>query len=282
MSPRPALQLVRNALAAWVADRAASMGAAIAFYTILSIAPLLLIVIGVAGFFFGEDVASGALLDEMRELVGPHGAEALQAVLASAQRSEHTGVVAMLAGVGTLALGATTVFMEIQEDLNHIWRAEPRKGLSGYLRRRLIAFGVILGTGFLMTVSLVLSAAVTALGEFWHARFGGVEWPVQLANFALWFGVTTLLFGMIYKLLPYRYIAWRDVWVGAAITSLLFALGRHLIGLYLGHAAVASSYGAAGAFVVFVVWVYFSAQIFLLGAELSYQYARSYGSLRAR
>lgn len=281
MSPRDLLQLIKQAVISWIDDDAPSMGAAIAFYTILSLAPLLLIVIGVAGFFFGEEAARGALLGELTELIGENGAAAVQATLSSAQSSDGT-LLSLLVGVAALVIGATTVFMELQSDLNRIWRAPPRRGVTGYVRRRLLAFGVIIGVGFLLTVSLVTSTAISALGSYSQQRFGAWEAPMQLLNIAVSFGIITVLFAMIYKLLPAARIAWRDVWVGAAITSLLFAVGKYAIGLYIGRAAFSSSYGAAGAFVVLIIWVYYSSQIFLLGAELTYQYARNFGSLRDR
>jgi membrane protein len=280
LTPRDALDLVKRSASSWLDDDAASIGAAIAFYTILSIAPTMLLVIGVASLFFGEEAASGALMNQLRDLVGDNGAMAMQGILASAEETSGSGLLPVVTGLAVLTIGATTVFMELQSGLNRIWRAVPRTGVTGYLRRRLIAFGVILGAGFLLTVSLLLSTAIALVGTLWSARIGGWEWLMQFFNLAIWFAITTGLFAMIYKVLPNRRIAWQDVWVGAAITSLLFALGKHLIGLYIGRAAVASSYGAAGAFVALIIWVYYSAQIFLLGAEFTYQYARSHGSLR--
>ena len=279
MTLRETARLLRRSVRGWVEDDAPSMGAAVAFYTIFSIAPLLLLVIAVASFFFGDEAATGALFAELRSLVGENGALAAQAVIGSAVQHHGDGIGPILLGVAMLAVGATTVFMEIQSDLDRIWKAPPRSGVSGYLRRRLVALGIILGAGFLLTVSLVLSAAISALGTFWQGHLEGWRWAAQGLNLGLWFLVTTGLFAMIYKVLPGRRVGWRDVWVGAAVTSLLFAVGKQLIGLYLGHTATASSYGAAGAFVVLIVWVYYSAQIFLLGAEFTYHYACAHGSL---
>ncbi|MEC9359874.1 MAG: YihY/virulence factor BrkB family protein [Pseudomonadota bacterium] len=279
MNWRELFGLIKATAIGWSQDRASSMGAAIAFYTVLSLAPLLLIVISVAGLFFGEEAARGALIDQLTELVGENGGAAIQAALSSAH-DPGRGLISVLIGVATLVIGATTVFMELQANLDRIWKAPMIGGVTGYVRRRMLSFGVILGVGFLLTVSLVMTAVITAIGTFWQDRIGGWQAPIQLLNFAVSFGIVTLLFGMIYKLLPSVNNAWGDVWTGAAVTSLLFSIGKYLIGLYIGSAAVSSSYGAAGAFVVLIVWVYYSAQIFLFGAEFTYQYACLRGSLR--
>ncbi|HKY91982.1 MAG TPA: YihY/virulence factor BrkB family protein [Nevskiaceae bacterium] len=272
------LRLAKLAASSWVDDAASSMGAAIAFYTLLSMAPLLLIVITLAGFVFGEDAAQGALLDELRGVFGDAGAQAVQAVLASSRESTG-GVLSIVAGMVTLFIGATTVFAEIQSDLDRIWKVTSKNAPMGsFLRARLLSFGVIVGTGFLLIVSLAASAALSALGTWWSTRLGGVTWLLQVANFLLSYAVITALFAMIYKLLPSVAIRWRDVLTGAALTSLLFSIGKVLIGEYLGTAAIASSFGAAGTLVMMIVWVYYSAQIFLFGAELTHQYAMEHGS----
>ena len=272
--------LALRSLQGWIDDGASSMGAAIAFYTLLSMAPLLLIVLTIAGLFFGDEAARSALHGQLAQLVGADGAAAIEGILGNAGDLAG-GLVSLLVGVLTLFIGATTVFAELQTDIDRIWKVQaPRgAGVLGYLRQRLMSFGVILGVGFLLMVSLVVSAVIAALGSLWERWWFGTELLLQLLNFALGFALITALFALIYKLLPSRRIAWSDVWVGAAVTSLLFGIGKFLIGLYLGKAAIASSFGAAGALVVVIVWVYYSAQIFLLGAEFTYQYARSHGSL---
>lgn len=272
--------LALRSLRGWIDDGASSMGAAIAFYTLLSMAPLLLIVLTIAGLFFGDEAARGALHGQLAQLVGADGAAAIEGILGNAGDLAG-GLVSLLVGVLTLFIGATTVFAELQTDIDRIWKVQaPRgAGVLGYLRQRLMSFGVILGVGFLLMVSLVVSAVIAALGSLWERWWFGTELLLQLLNFALGFALITALFALIYKLLPSRRIAWSDVWVGAAVTSLLFGIGKFLIGLYLGKAAIASSFGAAGALVVVIVWVYYSAQTFLLGAEFTYQYARSHGSL---
>lgn len=283
MPRRPTLRqlgrLAQRSLAGWVADGASSMGAAIAYYTLLSIAPLLLIVLTVAGLVFGQEAARGALMNQLRELVGPSGAEAVQSVLSSSS-DLGSGALSIGAGAVMLFIGATTVFAELQSDLDRIWKAPPPEGsgLWKLLRARLVSFGVIVGVGFLLIVSLVASAVISAIGSIWDARLAGTELVLQLLNFAVGFAVITALFALIYKLLPRVPISWSDVWIGAAVTSMLFSMGKLAIGLYIGKAAISSSFGAAGALVVVTVWVYYAAQVFLLGAEFTYQYALAHGS----
>ncbi|EIT72215.1 MULTISPECIES: YihY/virulence factor BrkB family protein [Hydrocarboniphaga] len=272
-------QIGRLAAEGWVDDNASSMGAAIAYYTMLSLAPLLLIVITTAGLIFGEEAARGALFGELAELVGDNGAQAIQAILISSSELG-SGLISILIGLVTLFIGATTVFAELQSDLDRIWKAPVPKhgGVLGFLRKRLLSFGMILGIGFMLIVSLVASAAIAAVGTLWNQWLMGTETLLQVLNFFVGFAVITGLFALIYKLLPSVPIAWSDVGIGAAVTSLLFSAGKFLIGLYLGKAAISSSFGAAGTLVVVIVWVYYSAQIFLFGAEFTYHFARERGS----
>jgi membrane protein len=278
--PREVAVLARRALVGWSDDNASSMGAAIAYYTMLSLAPLLLIVITIAGLIFGEDAARGALFGQLATLVGDNGAQAIQAILTSSKNLSG-GIVSIVIGLVTLLIGATTVFAELQTDLDRIWKAPvPKsKGVVRFLRTRLLSFGVIIGVGFLLIVSLIASAAIAAVGTIWNHWLQGTATLLQTLNFVVGFGVITTLFALIYKTLPSVRIAWGDVWVGGAATSLMFSIGKFLIGLYLGTAAISSSFGAAGTLVVVIVWVYYSAQIFLLGAEFTYQYAIQHGSL---
>ncbi len=280
MSPRAAWKLAQQTVKAWSDDRASSMGAALSYYTLFSIAPLLLIVISVAGFFFGDAAARGELLGELQGLLGIDGARAVEALLKSVNKPTE-GVIATVSGVVALLIGATSVFGELQHDLDRIWRAPTEAGGSGLmhlLRTRLLSFGLVLGFAFLLIVSLVVSAVVSALGRWWGPMFGAWEMIAQAINFAVGFALMTVLFAMIYKLMPSVKIAWRDVWTGAAVTSLLFAIGKLLIGLYLGKSGVTSAFGAAGSLVLVMVWVYYSAQVFLLGAEFTWVYAHCYGS----
>lgn len=248
------------------------MGAALAFYSLLSMAPVLLMVITVAGLFFGEDAARGALIGELRQLFGPSGAQAVEATLI-ASRDAGEGLASLLIGTLVIVLGATTVFAELKTDLDRIWRVpiSDRTPVGQFLRARMAALGLILGVGFLLAVSLVLTTAISALGGLWDRWFLGAGLLLQALNAALGFVVITSLFALIYRILPGRPLPWPEVWMGAALTALMFSMGKALIGLYLGKAAISSSFGAAGALVAIVVWVYYSAQIFLLGAEFTHE-----------
>jgi membrane protein len=279
---RATYALFKEAVEAWMDDYAPSMGAALSYYTLFSIAPLLLIAVGVAGLVFGEDAARGEIFGQLRELMGDEGASAIERLLASADKPEG-GVIATAVGMAVLLLGAMTVFGELQNALDRIWRAPARMKSAGWwylVRSRLLSFGMILGIAFLLMVSLVLSALLSALGRFWGPAFREWEALAHLIDVALSFGMVTVLFAMIYKFIPRVQIAWRDVWVGAAVTAVLFAVGKLLIGLYLGKSTVASAFGAAGSLAVMMIWVYYSAQIFLLGAEFTWIYAHAYGSRR--
>ena len=256
---RAAYSLLKQAFDAWQEDYAPSMGAALAYYTLFSIAPLLLIVIAVAGLAFGDDAARGEIFAQLRGLMGDDGAAAVERLIQAADHPEG-GAIATATGVAMLLLGAMTVFGELQNALDRIWRAPARKQASGWLnlvRSRLLSFGMILAVAFVLMVSLALSAVLAALGKWWAL------------DLAASFAVTTLMFALIYKIIPRVRIRWRDVWAGAAVTAALFALGKLLIGLYLGRSGVASAFGAAGSLVAMMVWVYYSAQIFLLGAEFT-------------
>ena len=258
------------------------MGAALSYYTVFSLGPLLLIVISVAGLVFGEDAARGEIFSQLRGLMGDDAARAVEALLESVNKPAQ-GIV--MTGVGLILsfIGATTVFAELQNALDRIWRAPVHartKGLWDLLRTRWVSFGMLLGIAFLLIVSLVLGAALAALGKWWGGVFGNWEVVAQLVNVVVSFGVTTLGFALIYKLMPRVKVQWSDVWVGAAVTALLFTVGKFLIGLYIGKSGVASGFGAAASLVVIFIWVYYSAQIFLLGAEFAWVYARTYGSMR--
>ena len=274
--------LAKATAAAWVDDYAPSMGAALSYYTVFSLAPMLLIVISVAGMVFGDEAARGEIFNQLRGLMGTDAAKTIEDLLTSVSEPKK-GVAASTIGIVLLLIGATGVFGELQDALDRIWRAPARDrsgGFLGLVRARLLSFGMILGVAFLLMVSLVVGAATAALGKWWSGAFGSWEVLAQSVNIVLGFAVTTLGFAMIYKLMPRVRVQWRDVWLGAAVTALLFTIGRFLIGLYIGKSGIASGYGAAASLIVILVWVYYSAQIFLLGAEFTWIYARTFGSKR--
>jgi membrane protein len=284
MSLKQVWGLVKTAAASWTDDYAQSMGAALAYYTMFSIAPLLLIVISMAGLVFGVEAARGEIFAQLQGMMGAEGAAAIQGLLESASKPA-TSAFATIVSVVLLLIGATTIFAELQDDLDRIWRAPERQktaGIWGLLRSRLLSFGMILGIGFLLMVSLVASAALSALGKWWAPLFGGWEVLAQLVNLVISFALTTAVFAMIYKIMPRVHIAWHDVWIGAAVTALLFTIGKFLIGLYIGKSGVTSGFGAAGSLVVVLVWVYYSAQIFLIGAEFTWAYAHAFGSRKGQ
>ena len=266
---------------AWVDDYAPSMGAALAYYTLFSIAPLLLIVISIAGLAFGEDAARGQIFAELRGLMGEESAAAVQGLLKSVNKPA-AGIVGTVVGVAVLLIGAMSVFGELQNALDRIWRAPARRtsGLWTLVHSRLLSFGMILVIGFLLIVTLVASAAVVALGKWWSPLFGALAVLAEAVNFVISFGLVTVTFALIYKIMPRVRVQWRDVWIGAAVTALLFTIGKFLIGLYIGTSSFASGFGAAGSLAVLLLWMYYSAQIFLLGAEFTWVYAHVYGSRR--
>lgn len=273
-------RLVKAAIVAWSDDYASSMGAALSYYTVFSIAPLLLIIISVAGLVFGRDAAQGQIVAQLQGLTGHEVAITVQSLLQSVNEPSK-GIIATVVGLITLLIGATSVFAELQTDMDRIWHApaRPRGGLWHLLRTRLLSFGLVLGLAFLLLVSLVISAILAALGTWWGSAFGNQEALLRGLNFAVSLAIITGMFALIYKLLPRVKIAWRDVWIGASVTALLFSAGKYLIGLYLGTSGVTSGFGAAGSLVVLLVWVYYSAQVFLLGAEFTWVYAHRHGSL---
>ena len=279
MQPKSLFELTKAAFKGWGNDYAPSMGAALAYYTLFSMAPLLIIVIAVAALIFGQDAAHVAIMDQARGMIGENGARAIEGMLISAQQPKQ-GMLAGTLGILAVFIGATSVFAELETSLNRIWKVEPEKGtgLWNFMRKRLLSFGMVLAIGFLLIVSLVVSAAIALWGKFWSGWFEGMEALLHAINFLVSVSVITVLFAMIYRFMPRVSIRWRDVWIGAFVTSLLFSLGKFLIGLYIGKSGVESSYGAAGALVVLLVWVYYSAQIFLLGAEFTKVYAENHGS----
>ena len=283
VSRRTWLKLVKAAASAWVADYAPSMGAALSYYSVFSMAPLLLVVISIAGLVFGEDAVRGEVFGQLQSLLGADAAKAVQAILASVSDKPAQGVLSTVIGLAVLLIGATSVFGELQDALDRIWRAPVRDragGLWGLVRARLLSFGMVLGIAFLLMVSLVMGAAVSALDKWWSGAFAGWELLAQGLNVLIGFVLTAGVFAMIYKIMPRVRVQWRDVWVGAVVTALLFTIGRLIIGTYIGKSGVASAFGAAGSLIVVFVWVYYSAQIFLIGAEFTWVYAKTFGSMR--
>ena len=273
--------LVEDVWKAWRADYAASMGAALAYYTMFSLAPLLLIVISVAGLVFGEAAARGEIQAQLDNLMGPHSASAVQDLLASVHQPSK-GLAATLLGLALLLAGAASVFGELQDALDRIWRVPAAKPADGgwlaLVRSRLLSYGMILALAFLLTVSLVISALLAALGHTLKPIFIGWHTVVSLGSALAAFVLAALLFALIFKVVPRVHVMWKDVWVGAVFTALLFALGKTLIGLYIGRSGIASGFGAAGSLVVILLWVYWSAQILLIGAEFTWVYANRFGS----
>ena len=271
--------LLKEAFEKWSADKAPRLGAALSYYTVFSLVPLLVLAISIAGLVFGTEAAQQAIMAQIESLVGPQSAAAIKQMLEIAQKPS-SGALASAIAVVTLLLGASGVFAQLQDALNTVWGVEPKagRGLWGTIKDRLFSLMAVLGTGFLLLVSLVLSAALAAFGKMFQGRLPGHEGLLHLADLAISFGVITLLFAMMFKLLPDAKIAWRDVWIGAGLTSVLFTVGKFAIGMYLGKADVGSAYGAAGSLVILLVWVYYSSQILLYGAEFTSVYANRYGS----
>lgn len=272
-------EIARQTVTEWRNDNASRLAAALSYYTAVAIAPLLVLLVTGIGLLFGKDSAQVQLVSQLRGIVGPQGAEVAKAVLDGADRPDLAGIAGILSLL-TLLWGASNVFVQLQDSLNTIWGVEPKErssGIKSFIRERFLSFGMILVIGFLLLVSLILGAVISALGGVFNGLLPGMELLWQLVNFVVSFGVTTLLFALIYKVLPDAEFSWHDVWMGAAVTALLFTVGKSLLGLYLGNQSTASAYGAAGSLVVLLIWIYYSAQIFFFGAEFTQVYARRAG-----
>jgi membrane protein len=271
-------QLVSDAVHASISGDIISQGAALSYYTVFAIAPLFVIALAIAGFWFGEDAARRELFGQLNQLVGKDGGDAIQSVVAAAGKSKAGFWATCIAG-GTLAVAATGVFVQLQDSLNKVWNVRhlPGRGLRNFIRHRLLSFAMVLGIGFLLLVSLVCSAGLSALGNFIGDYISGKEILLKALNFIISLGIITALFTMIFKFLPDVKIAWRDVWLGGFITALLFNLGKFLIGIYIGRSSLSSVYGAMGSLVIVLVWVYYSAQILFFGAQFTRAYASKFG-----
>jgi membrane protein len=270
--------LLKDTVKKWQEDEVLELGAALSYYTVFSLAPLLFIAIAIAGLVYGRDAVQGRLVGEIQGLIGQQGAEAVQTMLAHTWRQGSNGL-ATAVGVVTILFGASGVFSQLQSSLNRIWEVTPRpsRGIRGLLKVRALSFGMVLGIGFLLLVSLIISAALTAISAYAIGLLPSLKILFTVAGFVVSFAVITLLFAMIFRFLPDAEIAWREVWVGSVVTALLFEVGKFLIGLYLGKSSVASAYGAAGSLVVILLWVYYSSQILFFGAEFTQVYACRYG-----
>ena len=271
--------LVTETVKEFFADNGPRLGAALAFYTALSLSPLLLVLISLAGVAFGEEAARGEIAAQIQDMIGEDGAKSVETMLAS-HKSAATGTLMTIVGIVTLVIGASGVFAQLQDALNTVWNVKPKEGggILGMIRDRALAFSLVGGMAFLLLVSLVVAAVLSGIDEWLQAHLPGAAFWIKAGNQVLSFLLTAALFAMIFKVLPHARPTWRDVRTGALLTAVLFTLGKYLIGLYLGRAAVGSAYGAAGSFVLILVWIYYSTQILLLGAEFTRVYATRFGS----
>jgi membrane protein len=280
---RPGLRdvwpLLKEAAKEWDDDNASRLAAALAYYTLLSIAPLIVLSVALAGMAYGQEAARGEIVREIGSIVGVEAARAIETIIAHAE-APAAGIWSTLIGAVVLLLGASGVFNELASALNSIFDVslKPGQGALGFLRHRFLAFAMVLTVALLLFLSLILSAVLSAVGHFFASYLPGGELVWQLANFAIGLAFGTALFGLIFKVVPDVEVAWRDLWVGALVTATLFSLGKLLLGLYIGKSAPASSYGAAGSLVALVIWVYYSSQVFFFGAEFTQVYARRFGN----
>lgn len=279
MNFKDIIPLIKNTFSEWSEDKASRLAAALAYYTIFSIPPLLIIAIAIAGRVFGQEAAQNQIVAQFSSLIGADSAEALQAMIANA-RHPGESIVAAVFGIIILLFGASGVFGQLQDALNTIWEVAPRpgRGIMGLLKDRFFSFTMVLGISFLLLISLIASAALAAVGEFVSTLMPSLPILAQLLSLLISLSTVTVVFALIFKVVPDVEIAWRDVWIGAVVTAVLFVLGQFAIGLYLGNSDVTSTYGAAGALVVILVWVFYSAQILFLGAEFTQVYANLHGT----
>jgi membrane protein len=272
-------KLLQETFTEWSEDKASRLAASLAYYTIFSLAPLLVIIIAITGTLFGQEAARGEIVQQIQGLVGKDGAEFIEIAIKNASKPGE-GNIASTISILVLLLGATSLFAELQDSLNTIWEVKPKPGrnIFNIIRQRFLSFSMVVGIGFLLLVSLVVSAGLSAITTYFSNLLPGVDIIWQLVNFILSFSITTVLFGLIFKVLPDVKIAWSDVLIGAVITSILFSLGKFFLGQYLGNSSFSSTYGAAGSLMVILAWVYYAAQILFFGAEFTQVYARKYGN----
>lgn len=275
---KEAAQFLKEVCVAWANTNTSRLGAALAYYTLFAFAPLFLIAIYVASVILGKEEARREVMKKVYSLFGQQGGQAIQSMLAAASRPR-VGTWATIGAVVTLLLGATAVFVELQSALNTIWGVKLKPGGGGFLKfitDRLLSFAMVLGVGFLLLVSLILNAVLSALGKFASGMLPNQHLLWSILNFVVSLGIVTVLFAMILKVLPDVTISWREVWIGAFVTAVLFDIGKYLIGLYLGRSTTTSIYGAAGSFVILLLWVYYSAQIVFFGAEFTHIYSEKF------
>lgn len=279
MNRRILVKLLKETFQEWQNDDASSLAASLAYYTSVSLAPLLIIFISIAGAVFGEEAARGEIVNQIRGLVGVNGAELIETAIENASQPQISNFASIISIV-ILLFGASGVFAELQKSLNKVWQvtANPKEGFKNFIRKRLLSFSAVLGVGFLLLVSLIISAALSGLNHYLSSAIPGIDFLWQALDFCLSFAVITVLFALMYRYLPDVKISWDDVKIGAIITALLFTLGKFALGLYLGRGSFGSVYGAAGSLIIILVWVYYSAQILFFGAEFTQVYARRYGS----
>lgn len=281
MSPKQIWRMLKAAFQEWNRDKASRLAAALAYYTLFSLAPLLILVIAIAGLFFDSAAVRDQLMGQVESLVGGSSADFVRTVLDNANRpGGNSGWIASIISIVLLLIGATGVLTQLQISLNTIWNIEARPdiGIMNLVRKRLLSLGMIIVIGFLLLISLVISSMIAGFSGYLSTLAPSLDAIVQILNFVISFGITTLLFAMIFKYLPDAIITWGDVWFGAAATAILFTLGKFLIGLYLGNSSFGSSYGAAGSVIILLIWVFYSAQILFYGAELTQVFARRFGS----
>lgn len=272
-------RLLKETVFSWQSDKVSKMAAALAYYSVFSLAPLLIIVVAVAGIIFGRAAAEGEIVGQIQNLVGSDAASVIQGLIENASRPR-SGIIATIVGITTALIGATGLFSELKDDLNIIWRADPKRTAVGsVLHSRFLSFLMVLGIGLLLLLAIVTNALITAVASFLKGMVPGLSFLLFLTNVLLPFMLISILFAVSYKFLPDRYVAWSDVWAGSAIASLLFTVGKLILGFYIGSSKVGSAYGAASSLVVLLFWVYFSAQVFLFGAEFACVYASRPGAL---
>jgi membrane protein len=283
MNWRTIWSLLKETVDEWQRDKVSQMAAALAYYTLFSIAPLLVIAVAVAGAVFGQEAARGEVVAQIQGLLGKAGAEVVQTALANTQNPQSgNGIVPFIISTLALIFGASGVFIQLQDSLNAVWNVEPspQAGVKAVVRKRIFSFAMVITIGFILMVSLIVSTTLAALSTFTNQLFPALESLWRLVNIGISLGVFTLLFALIYKYLPDIRIAWKDVLVGAFFTSILFSIGKELLGLYLGNGSFGSAYGAAGSVVTILAWIYYAVQIMLFGAEFTQVYTRKYGSHR--